>query len=104
MSTHDKTLATRIGDNTLKTRMRRSNREVRTIRDNYRIKNDAYFSCKNNTVCAGVVSESDAEILASLYADAYHRIENDVMTNSEWTEAHEEAARISEIAEDKTSP
>lgn len=39
--------------------------------NNYRIKMNAYNSCKKNPVCAKVVSATNAEIMNLLYQDAY---------------------------------
>ena len=40
--------------------------------DTFKIKKDAYASCKKNARCSKVVSDTDADILNYLYQDAYN--------------------------------
>jgi len=56
-----------------------------------KIRKDAYFACKNNTVCSQIVDTSDSEIANYIQSSAYRDLENTAMTNEQWQAAREKA-------------
>lgn len=71
--------------------------------DTHKIRRDAYFACKNNSVCSAVVDATDSEILNYMYKDAYKETEKKAMSNDAWTAARTKAENYYLIAKDKTS-